>query len=212
MGGAGRRARGSGKNVVREKRGGENGGEKEGRRSKDKRVNKEGRELENCIEKRGWSILNGSIKGVEEGEFTYTGGRGDTVIDYILVNEEVRERMERLEIGEDVNLDHHPLIIEMKGNRGEDKGRREQKRERIVRRGVWDEEGREEFIKEIGLGLGEEGKEREIQGEIEGMKERIGKALEIGERKRGKEKRNRTGWWDEECRKRKKEVRKELRK
>jgi len=97
----------------------------------------------------------------------------------------------------------------MKGNRGEDRGRRDQKRERIIRRGVWDEEGREEFIKEIRLGIGEE---REIQREIEGMKERIGKALEIGKKKKGKEKRNRTGWWDEECRERKKEVRKELRK
>ncbi|KAL6254780.1 hypothetical protein P5V15_014110 [Pogonomyrmex californicus] len=30
----------------------------------------------------GWSILNGSIKGDEEGEWTYTGGIGGTVIDY----------------------------------------------------------------------------------------------------------------------------------
>lgn len=54
--------------------------EKEGkeRRSKDKNVNGEGRKLLQAIEETGWGILNGSVKGDEEGEFTYTEGRGET--------------------------------------------------------------------------------------------------------------------------------------
>ena len=32
----------------------------------------------------GWEILNENIAGYEEREFTYTGGRGETVIDYVL--------------------------------------------------------------------------------------------------------------------------------
>lgn len=48
------------------------------RRSKDKKVNGEKRRLIECIEKWGWSILNESVKGDEEGDYTYTGGRGET--------------------------------------------------------------------------------------------------------------------------------------
>lgn len=98
------------------------GGEK-GRRSKDKKVNGEGRRLLECIEKRGWSILNGSIGGDEEGEYTYVGGRGGTVIDYILGDEEVREKVERLEIGEEVESDHQPVIAWVRGRvgRGEER-------------------------------------------------------------------------------------------
>lgn len=50
------------------------------RRSKDKKVNK-GRKLIEFLEERGWFIFNGSIEGDEEGELTYTGGRGKTVIE-----------------------------------------------------------------------------------------------------------------------------------
>lgn len=44
------------------------------------------------LEERGWGIFNGSIKGVERGEYTFTGGKENTVIDYIVGNEEVRKK------------------------------------------------------------------------------------------------------------------------
>lgn len=37
----------------------------------------------------------------EEGEFTSTGGRGCIVIDYVMGNEEVKEELIRLEVGQD---------------------------------------------------------------------------------------------------------------
>lgn len=46
------------------------------------------------LEERGWRIFNGNVRGDEEGEYTFTGGRGNTVIDYVLV----RERVERMRI------------------------------------------------------------------------------------------------------------------
>jgi len=57
-------------------------GEEEGivRKSKDVKVNEEGRKLIGGLEKRGWGILNGTVEGDEEEEFTYTGGR-ESVID-----------------------------------------------------------------------------------------------------------------------------------
>lgn len=36
------------------------------------------------MEEKGWKIYNGNIEGDKEGEFTYTGGRENTVIDYII--------------------------------------------------------------------------------------------------------------------------------
>lgn len=61
------------------------------RRSKDRKVNKEGRILVEFIKERGWSIFNGVVKGDKEEEYTYTGGRGNTVIDYVIGDREVRE-------------------------------------------------------------------------------------------------------------------------
>lgn len=46
----------------------------------------------------GWSILNGNVKGDEEGEWTYTGGKGETVINYVMGNEETRERVRRMKV------------------------------------------------------------------------------------------------------------------
>lgn len=40
------------------------------------------------VEERGWCLANGTKWGDEEGEFTYVGARGASVIDYLLVNAE----------------------------------------------------------------------------------------------------------------------------
>lgn len=55
------------------------------------------------VEENGWMIMNGCVRGDEKGEYTYTGGRGETVIDYILGNREVIDRAEKLKIGEEID-------------------------------------------------------------------------------------------------------------
>lgn len=50
-------------------------------------MNKEGKKLVEMIEERGWSIFNGNITGDEKGEFTFTGGKGCTVIDSVIGDE-----------------------------------------------------------------------------------------------------------------------------
>lgn len=50
--------------------------------------------LLNCIKERRWIIPNGCIKGDKEGEFIYMKGRSGMVIDYVLVDKEVRKWME----------------------------------------------------------------------------------------------------------------------
>jgi len=66
--------------------------------------------LVEMIEERVWSIWNGNIAGGEEGEFTFMEGMGSTVIDYVIGDEETKERIRKMRIG-DKDSDHHPLEI-----------------------------------------------------------------------------------------------------
>lgn len=133
-----------------------------GRRSKDKKING-GKKMIECIESRGWSILNGSVKGDEEGEFTYVEGR-ETVIDYIIGNENIREKIEKLKIGEEVDSDHLPMIASIKESKN--RGQRRQRESRIRKLVIWDEKRKEDFRKELGTVRREE---RSRKGKQKGM-------------------------------------------
>jgi hypothetical protein len=60
--------------------------------------------------------LNGDKQGDEEGEWTYNGSRGETVIDYGIVNEEALEKVEELGLGERTESNH--LEIALRKRRG----------------------------------------------------------------------------------------------
>jgi len=161
----------------------EEGKDKEelGRRSKDKKINKEGRKLLEVIEERGWMILNGNVKGDEEGEFTFTGGKSETIIDYVIGDKRVKERVERMGIGERIDSDHHPVIVWIKG-----RVRREERRgggKRLRSREIWNEEGRKEFMEKIGK-MGE--RKVDLQEELEWGMNRIRKVIEEREEERKK--------------------------
>lgn len=104
-----------------------------GRRSKDNKINKKGRRLLEAMEGTGWGILNETIERNEGGEYTYTGAKGNTVIDYVLGETIGREKIRRLEVGEEVVSYHHPLIIEVRGGERtrEEKGRGEKEKKKI---------------------------------------------------------------------------------
>ncbi|KAL6418371.1 hypothetical protein ACFW04_012171 [Cataglyphis niger] len=72
-----------------------------GRRSKDKRINKEGKELLRWIEKTGWTIFNGCTKGDVEGEWTYTVESGNLkVVGKVEeVWENMRDKIKQVMIG-----------------------------------------------------------------------------------------------------------------
>ncbi|KAJ3664923.1 hypothetical protein Zmor_000456 [Zophobas morio] len=59
-------------------------GEKRG--PKDKANNKEENILWQIIEEIAWEILNGNKEGDEEGEWTYVGARGESIIDYGIIS------------------------------------------------------------------------------------------------------------------------------
>lgn len=71
-------------------------------------MNKEGRVLVSGIEEVGWFIFNECGKGDEEGEWTYAGVRGVSVLDYVIGDEEVWETVGRIKVGENIESDHFP--------------------------------------------------------------------------------------------------------
>jgi len=82
------------------------------RNTKDEEVNNEGKELLD-LEDRGWDIASGNMRGDENGELTFIGERGESVIDYVLVNQKASDKIEKMEIGNRVESNHQPLEIEI---------------------------------------------------------------------------------------------------
>lgn len=91
-------------------------------------MNKKGKMLVEFLKKKGWVILNGKTIGDEEGEYTFTEGRGNSVINYVIKEERTRKKVERLYIGEKVNSDRHPVEIWIKRKGGKEKEKRRKKR------------------------------------------------------------------------------------
>lgn len=191
-----------------EKGGGIRGGWEEieeGRRSMDKIINRSGELLLNGLSEAGWEILNGGIEGDEKGNWTYIGGEGMSVIDYIVVNDTAREEVLKMEVGDQVDSDHLPLGVWIRA-REEKRGIEKKRKEK---RWMWSKEGKEEFKKELGT-IDERGEGVEVEVEWKRMSERIRKVLEK-EQKEGVNRRKEE-WFDTECREAKREVRRELRK
>jgi len=83
--------------------------EEEMRRSKDKVVNKEEKILLEVLRERGWIILNGSFE--KEGEWTFVGETGMSVIDYVVSNVKASEEILKVEEGYRTESDHIPLEV-----------------------------------------------------------------------------------------------------
>ena len=165
--------------------------EEERRSSKDKMCNEEGNEMLKWMEEAGMHVLNGNIEGDERGEYTYVGVQGCTVIDYILVNEECREKVKEMTIGRSINSDHLPMQIKLKRGKKEIKECEEYEYE------DWSEEGVANFKRKLG--------EDVIEESWEGIEKAIKKSVSKKKgrkRRRGKENR----WWDTECREKRREV------
>jgi Fic family protein len=105
---------------------------------------------------------------------TYVGSRGETVIDYAIVNEAAWERVKEFKVGERVDTDHLPLEITIEGTNQEEKEKgRTREEEKKVTVKVWDEQGVKEYRRRL-----EEAtfKEQEIEKMVAELKEVIEKA------------------------------------
>lgn len=85
------------------------------RKSKNKKMNREKKALVKFLEERGWGILNELVREYKERKYMFTGKRGNTMIDYVMGDAEVRERIRRLKVRKGVESDHHPVIVIMEG-------------------------------------------------------------------------------------------------
>lgn len=131
---------------------------------------------------------------------TYVGTRGSSVIDYVLVNESLYDRVKKLRIDERVESDHMPLnvYIELKEKEEEDRNTKKEEKKKDKRNEkekitiCWDkksiqkyEEGTEVLKNE------EEWRSRSIEEKWKRLKEWISEAMIIKKIKR-KKKRDRT--------------------
>ncbi|XP_025073109.1 uncharacterized protein LOC112552323, partial [Pogonomyrmex barbatus] len=87
------------------------------RKSRDKLRNNEGIKLLEMIEENGWEILNGNMEGDEEGDYTFIGGKGSSVIDYVIVDSEIKDEVKSFKIGTRTESDHFPMEVEVYGER-----------------------------------------------------------------------------------------------
>lgn len=70
----------------------ENEEEEERRYSKDKTINKQGKDFLAFVEELGLGMMNGNKQGDEEGEMTFIGEKGSSVIDYVICNADAWEK------------------------------------------------------------------------------------------------------------------------
>ena len=181
-------------------------GERGMRKSKDKIINTGGRALLTLTERKGWIILNGACEGDEEGEWTYLGPRGESVIDYGIVNVAGREYVSKMKIGRRVESDHQPLIINL-----EDIKDRVLTKETVITGEMkveiddWTEEGTRKYKESLDNIDGTKSKE---ELNVENLMKIVKNAVE---RRSWKVKTKMSQkWWDSECWEKKKNLRKTL--
>lgn len=80
------------------------------------------------IEENRWRIFSGCIKRNKKGEYTFTGGKSNTTIDYVLENKEIRERIESMRIEDRIDSDYHPMKVKC---RSEEIKKRKKKDEKV---------------------------------------------------------------------------------
>lgn len=53
------------------------------------------------------------MEGDDEGEYTYIGARGESVIDYVIANERGLAKVETLKVATRVESDHQPIAVKI---------------------------------------------------------------------------------------------------
>ena len=148
--------------------------------------------------------LNGVKKGNEEGEFTHVRRNASTVIDYVITNMEGWESIRKIQIEDRVESGHQPVGIWLKSKIEKEK---EGRVKQVIKKEVWTEEARKEYIAKAGKLVYEKVDLLEVWEElkVKVKKSREVKKIKIG---KGKDKNWTKIWWDKDCKKKKKEVKK----
>jgi len=180
------------------------------RRSKDKTIGNGGRNFIEWVQEKGWYVMNGMIGNDWDGEYTYVGARGCTVIDYIIVNERAYDKVLDFKIKNRVDSDHMPLCLKLRKQEDMDEREprvQEEERTRYKEIVVWDEESTERFNEKT-ESLDQPGylEDGSIEERWQWLKK---EATEAMVRKRIKIRKRKVGfkdWWDRGCTKQKRRV------
>lgn len=78
-----------------------------------------------------------------EGECTYTRSKENTVIDHVIEDEEIKEKVHRIVIGEKVDSDHHLIEVSIEG------GIRRSRKRRRNWGDIWDKEEKQSFMQKL---------------------------------------------------------------
>lgn len=116
------------------------------RKSKNKVIGNEGKKLVNLIDEIGGYIMNGTINGDKEGEFTYIGY---TVIGYVIVNEICNNNVIGFKVDNRINSGHLPLELVLR-DREEKRSSAEEEHTDCMKRKTriyWDDEVRKNIRK-----------------------------------------------------------------
>ncbi|XP_077282353.1 uncharacterized protein LOC143908534 [Temnothorax americanus] len=148
-----------------------------------------------------------------EGEFTYVDARGSLVIDYIIVNGYVHDKVLEFKVDDRVDSDHLPLAMEMEGigRQVAEEGEEKDEEQNIVRKIInWDRDARRLYDKRtMELGGMEWQKSWAVEEKWSGIKELIHRALIYKEVKKSKRKEiGHKDWWNRSCTKKKWKYRK----
>ncbi|XP_017877439.1 golgin subfamily A member 6-like protein 22 [Ceratina calcarata] len=151
--------------------------------------------------------IGGMLMGVRE-EMAKEEKVEEKEVEGLMARENTRVEIERMEVGERIESDHHPLIVTVRSGKGV--RRKEEKREKNVGSGCWSQKMKEVLKKGMaGKRVEGEGIQEMVKEAVEIIKEEMRRSEMGGGWEGGK---RRETWWDEECRVKKAEVRAKLRK
>lgn len=144
------------------------------RKSEDKTLNNEGKKMLDFCKEYGITIMNGRMRGDEEGKYTHLGENGASVIGYIMIKEDQEELpINKMEVGLREESDHLPIKMEIK--REEEREKSEETNEKEELGWKWREEKKEEYQRII-MEKWKDRRRKEI-GNIEGRLENFMKMI-----------------------------------
>lgn len=169
----------------------------------------------NFIENKGWVILNRLTNGDEEEEFTYVGARGNSIIDYVIVNEKMWDKVIEFRVENRVDSDHLPVCAFVVNIGNEDstdvtQGRRlkNKKGNAAVEKQIisWSEEDIEVFKAVTEVIESDEKEEDPVELRWESLKKVINNSVKRKTIKIKKWKIGMKSWWDHSCKRQKNAV------
>ncbi len=160
-------------------------GEGGGRNSKDKSPNWEGKNLLQWLEENGLEVLNGNWEGDWEGEFTYVGHMGSTVVDYGIVNGVGKDKIKQMCVGKRVESDHQPVIMVVEGRSEEEHIGEGEEERKYLKEYAWTEHNIKEYKEKLRKGLEKGGSNGSVEEKWQEIKDIIGMARKRVEGYRG---------------------------